>query len=288
MAAKQIGGGIVIFDVNTGGTGGAQNTANGLSGDGSVATPIILGGSPLTQNVILSGTGVSFEIFVDNGAGIQSEFVLSPGANTISAADTTPATALLDLVANSFNSYFSLLFQNDGPGTQRQVIGSKNDLRLTTGKGVGVKDTIDNIGLIGDVLFPRDDDNQYVQFGNLGSQIVGKVNTALQSGLNTNFTIYTVNATKNQLLRINPGLFVTSAGATTSLSYSLSYTDQAGTVRSVTLVSFLPPAATDAPTIPAQVIYALKNTNVVLNVTLNIAGGQYQVYATCEYLGIQN
>src|SRR5882724_1537993 len=73
---------ITFFSINGagGGSGGsAVNTDNGISGDGSVATPVILGGKPLTANTTIELAGNTFDFHDIDVPGNSSDASFSEG-----------------------------------------------------------------------------------------------------------------------------------------------------------------------------------------------------------------
>jgi len=117
--------------------------------------------------------------------------------------------------------------------------------------------------------------------------IAGTINQLLITGAgNHRFTVYTVDTTHDQLLRIDPMVYISSMGATTLVTFTLEYTDQGGVAVVTQLATFT--GINQTVSIPSQTIYAQKNTNVQLNVNLNIAGAQVNLYASCQFVGVQN
>lgn len=272
---------ITISQKRSGGSGATVVTGNGLSGDGSVGSPVILGGT-LTQDTTVDGSNFVLDFLATDGANNSGDISNSNNGPTLTGqSDQNDSATVSAGNTPGLGAWWDLVFNN--LSSRKQAISSKFAPLNTGHLGLQVNDNIDNVGLNGAALFPVNNPDQYAQYGNISAN-VGTVNTALQTATQT-FLLYTVNATHNQLLRVNPAIFLNSLGATTNVSYALSYTDQAGTVRSITLATL---TTLTTPTIPTQTIYAEKNTAVNLTVILNIPGGGYQVYATCEYLGIQN
>lgn len=161
--------------------------------------------------------------------------------------------------------------------------------------GINIIDEISHIGLEKDasvlVATQLANPNAYVTTDCLPGGglpvpgILGNINARLQTALNTTFTVATINATKNQLVRLNAALFLNTLGITTAITLAFIYTDEGGTVRTLTqtVISTLAP-----PQYPPQVFYCQKNTPVQISVALNIAGASYNLYAALEYLNVQN
>lgn len=155
---------ITFFSVNgagfTGGGGGTVNTGNGISGDGSVGTPVILGGL-LDQATIIDLNG--FGLFI-NGTGVSTVFDPSFETSVLngtseSVVQTSAASGLAQLISFDSDLLFSariatqsvpassvkLLFvlTDTGTGFFKSVVLESGVL------GISVNDTIDNIGFVG-------------------------------------------------------------------------------------------------------------------------------------------
>lgn len=128
----------------SGGGGGAINTANGLSGDGSVGSPAILGGSTLTENALitLGGFAVAFgignnSIQVDDtgnsvqllaGDGSNSTLItMNPDSINVNGLSSGSATSLLGL--DSGNNIV-LTFNLDLTGQQLSLGLGNNGLNI--------------------------------------------------------------------------------------------------------------------------------------------------------------
>lgn len=277
--AVVIGRGITLFSVDT--ASGTLNAAdNGLSVSGG--NTVELGGALIKPTSVNVNGQILTWSALNSGTGSQARVLLTDDDLISEYTDDNGNVAFFE-VNNAFAA------ANAGMAVDyTATVGGKQQIYMGTGlpvNGIYVLDTLFNVGLIGSALFANSDPKQYAQYGNIGSNLVGSINDLNQSALNYSKTLYTVNATKNQLLRVNPAYFPSSLGSTTNITYALTYTDRGGNVRTVTLATI---TSLNTPTIPAQVIYAEKNTNVILTVTLNISGAIYDIYATCEYLGVQN
>jgi hypothetical protein len=125
---------------------------------------------------------------------------------------------------------------------------------------------------------------QYLQRSSAASFLSTGVNLRLQN-TSINPTIATVNATKNQLLRVSVGFFMDNI-TSSAVIVELIYTDEASNVQTVVLSGG--GFTTNGPhQIDEQIIYAEKNTSVKLNVLVGVAA-TYNIYASVEYLGIEN
>ena len=246
------GGGIIFFDVNGNSAAGVATLDNGLTLTGTNGQ---LGGV-LIQNTTIDASNFPLSISsssVNGGASV----VASAGGLTLISVDA------------ALNQK-SILFDPLVPGIQ-------------------VGDLVTGVGLVKDfsILAATQlaDPNAYVTTDCLGSSIAGTLNNRLQTALNTTFTLYTVNATHDQLLLINIAFFLNSLGATTNVQVLLNYTDEGSTARSIQLLNY---ASLTTPVISPLTIYAQKNTAVTITVSLNIAGANYNIYANAQYLGVQN
>jgi hypothetical protein len=285
------GGGIIIFDLGIASAGATVITGNGLSGNGSALTPVILGG-PLTESTFLTGGDIFFQIVLTDTP-VQNVATLSmiPGNAELQSAGINGAVEeSATIAANSDIGIASFNLNYDQQSANKvQNIASKKDPTNTATLGIQIIDQVDGIGLIKDAIsiLPAAqlaNPNAYVTTDCLSGQVVGKINVATQTTTQT-FNLYAVNGTFDQLLRIDPAIFLASLGGTTLVTLVLNYTDQAGTVRNVTLASL---ASLTTPTIPSQVIYAERGTIVSLTVTLNVPGAQYYLFAACSYMGVEN
>ena len=267
------GGGIILFSSSAGGGGGTVTGAdNGLSLAGTV---VELGGNPLIQ-VTQIDTG-TFPFILENTVGLgggELAFQNSGFAiNNFYTDGVTNAELLVD--ANTATPEVDLIVGTPG-GTA--------SLFVTSTGGIAITDTISNIGLIGDVLFPVSGPDQYAQYGNIQS-LVGSVNQRLLNTVGiTNYTLYTVPAGKNQLLQINPAVIISSIGAGT-VNADLIYTDEDSNAVTTHLGTYTGLTTVSLPTLT---IYAQKATSVIIRITINIAGPVVNTYASCYYLGVED
>ena len=246
-----IGRGIAVFNAATGAGGTLTGANNGLSLSG---TTVQLGGTLINSPTIATGP---FALKISGNAG-------GPGATNI---------------ATLGGGYYSFLASSNAlPALQTGIYWGVGGT-----VGIEVQDDNSNTGLIATALYPNSDPKQYAQYGNLPG-IVGTVNQRLITGAGTtNYTLYTVNATKNQLLEIDVAVFQNSIAGTVTIN--LIYTDEGSTVRTVQLASI---ATLTTVTIPAQIIYAQKNTNVILQVIQSLAGASINIYGSASYLQVSN
>lgn len=180
----RIGGTSYQLDQQGGGGGGTVNTSNGISGDGSIGTPVILGGTiagsttinSLNQYLLIGDPAFNqATIEIDNTAG--GSLTLSQGSGPLST------------IQLSGDGYLAIQSRNSS-GTIYSTI------RLDPlGVGITIEDT-HNFGLIGAALFTANaDPKQYVQWGYLpGAEITfaSKPSTPFVGQL-VNFSNSTVN-----------------------------------------------------------------------------------------------
>jgi|SRR5579859_16870 len=165
---------IQFFSINgTGGSSGTMivHTNNGISGDGSVATPVVLGGNALTGDTAIDGAGHGFTIITNNGTSTSEVDV---GANSVFAGTTDDATSdAADFTTLNSGGVLSADMELSSGANAKRVHMSRGG----GGSGIVITDTVDNVGLIGNALFAISDPKQYVQSGNLsvhtGSGISG-------------------------------------------------------------------------------------------------------------------
>jgi hypothetical protein len=171
---------IQFFSINgTGGSSGTMivHTNNGISGDGSVATPVVLGGNALTGDTAIDGAGHTLTIITNNGTNTSE---LDVGANSVFTGTTDDASSdAADFTTLNSGGVLSADMELSSGANAKRVHMSRGG----GGSGIVITDTVDNVGLIGNALFAISDPKQYVQSGNLS------VHTA--SGISGNGTVAT-------------------------------------------------------------------------------------------------
>lgn len=184
-------------------------------------------GGDLVKNTTINGAGFSLQFNTSNGGRDQSAITLDSISSTL-------------LYTNLFNGNSSTTYSSNegilGDGTGAiSLLGAYTDssnqiVRTATslGQGIFIKDTIDNIGLNGESLFPINNSNQYAQYGN----IPASVSYTFTSGL----TLTATNARLGGTLLQNTNIDGLSGGVATynttltNLSnFSISAKDSAGT-----------------------------------------------------------
>lgn len=153
-----------INELQAGGGGGTVLTDNGVSGDGTQFNPIVFGGAPLSQstNLVLAGNILNI---TDNFEGdtfflqyVASDFQVS----TSGAAFET----ILNLQGNASTgrgAYFAQLSVVDiGAGHQKAIFIGAN-----ANQGIGIIDSMDNMGLVGAALYTNANNLQFAQYGNI-------------------------------------------------------------------------------------------------------------------------
>lgn len=182
---------IVVGNIYAGLSGGGGptvvNTANGVSGDGSVGNPVSLGGiNPLISDRTVLLSDFILDFFGDDGGGNQLDLalafnafieVMNDAAGNQGSFNASPTQQLLVvqtpgateegtvIAINSGGVIGSALaYVNLGTGANKQIILNNNPA-----SGILVNDSVDNIGLIGQGLYPISGPNQYAQYGNLST-----------------------------------------------------------------------------------------------------------------------
>lgn len=271
--------GITVNPKKSAGGLSSVNTANGVTGTGALATPVKLGGTLTDAFTSITGVNKVFEISDTDGGTITVAFIIAPPSMSIEAFNATDvaqitANGVGGLVGASLYATFTSL---------AQYLATKNDPNNSNVLGIEVGDFVDNVGLNGRALFPFNNPNQYAQYGNLTS-ILGIVNTGLRviSGVFTACVI----GIKSQLIRVNANLFVDTVGTGCIFTVILIYTDSGGTIRNNTLATI----STAVPSIiPPAIVYAKNGTSVSLSVQFGgTADGQYHLFGSAEYVGVQN
>lgn len=153
---------INFFSINGAGSGGGSssvNTANGLSGDGSVGTPVILGGT-INQN-----TDIELPDNLNLHLGFAAQN-LGLHLQRLSTGEMFAAIQGGNLAGDIFGAFY---IDNTGTATMEGSNSAVDrsiqiDPTPITG-GIIVHDT-ENKGLVGDMLFPLSGNpDQYVQAG---------------------------------------------------------------------------------------------------------------------------
>lgn len=255
-------GAINFFSINGAGGGGGGstvNTLNGVTGDGSVATPVELGGKPLAHQTTIDANGNDFhlsqlngdntEVSMDltgaekigfNGIGI----VAGPGQATgyvgvklddpdltglavaeLSALESTNvAKAMVRAYAQNPVVIAEMATYDIGSGYNKYI-----RIRETSGStGIEVLDNIDGIGLIGKVVFSQSDPKQYVQFGNIPGGIVASKNVPGQNATDSLF--YSVGSSYEYVRVSVWALYRTGTG---SVQPSITYVDNNGNTQTI-------------------------------------------------------
>lgn len=254
--------GITFFSVNGAGQQSGVSTvhtSNGISGDGSVGSPVILGG-------LLSGATV----INPNGQFLQiaDEVVGTAGGFQVTIGDSTSATGQGALEVNEASA--SMVYTKN----------STSFKRLTTDPTTGIKviDNIDNLGLLGDADYTAEvlaspGGLAYPQLitiqSLLGTNNIKTLATwdLLAQSTTQNVLTYAVPAGHSVLYRMNYSLGYISGAANAQIS--IQYTDIHGNAISqniaLGLIGLGNIAANGYPT----VFKPSPGTNVIVAVTLS-------------------
>lgn len=293
------GGGIVFFD-NNGAGGAVTSLNNGLTLTAGVGQ---LGG-PLIQNTTVDASTFLLRFESDNGTDsvavsmISGIFGISAGNGTgdLSNFQVSDNAIVFSLGDNASGSAVGIF--GDGGiavGTPQEArfgtfaLGSGNAIKAVINQQLTVIDDIFQTGIVKDPAITKSNQlanqNAYVTTDCLGSSLAGSINQRLQTALNTTFLLYAVPIAADQLLSVNIGFILNNLSPTTNVQVELDYTDETSTAHAVTVINT---SVLLSPQVSPIVIYAQKGTNVNIKVSLNIAGANYNLYATAQYLGIQN
>ena len=273
-------GAINFFSINgTGGGGGGGptvvNTENGIVGDGSLATPVKLGGTMSEfTDIQVPPTG-------------NLRFIATDGANQFAHFEIDPVIIHADCIdiSSGLGARFNIGFVAGDVVAQFSVFNNavqQTGLFITNDNTPVVKDEINNVGLNGDVLFPvTGNPTQYAQYGNVAatfpiSQNVAQVTTATP-------VIYTASLTSNQLIKVNAQAIITTFAAGVILTVSIDYTDTQGNARNVPLgvVNTAVPSA-----FPPVVLGVHDSNTVILSAILSgTPGGVFDLFGNVEVLG---
>lgn len=164
-----IGPGIQIFTgSNGGGGGGTVHTALGLSGDGSIATPVVLGGT-------IPGDGTNVSVVINSPFGTGDSVVRfeddTTGSGWSISSNGVVVEVELSSVAFDFseNSVIRMIGKDVSINSN-----AEKQFRVKPGSGWSIEDDLDSVGLIGSFVgglsrvYPNSGDPaQYVQFGNI-------------------------------------------------------------------------------------------------------------------------
>lgn len=152
-----IGPGIQIFSgANSGAGGGTVNAAiNGVT----LISPTTVGlGSPMTlptQIGVPSGTSISFISF--DGLGNDASWGVH---DLIASQEAETANGDADIITSSVGGVLVATFGVTFGGNFQGFV-------ITDGGTIAVADANNNVGMIGNALYPNSDPNQYAQYGNI-------------------------------------------------------------------------------------------------------------------------
>lgn len=243
---------------STGGTVTGANNGVSLSG-----TLVQLGGSPLINNRVITLAGHNLtisdadsvstfrnSIIFFNVTNGGNDYVLSLGILGITLGDNSFAMSIVNGVMTVTNTANAYGFQKDASITAAAQLANQN---------------------------------AYVTTDCLGgaSQGIAKLNMSGQTG-NQTYLLYTT-ASKAQLLRVNIAVFRVSKVGT--MSIVLNFLDSGGVPQSTTLATIV--AAAAATSLSAEVCYPQALGDVFLIISQSL-GDTFNVFATVDYLGIQN
>ena len=113
--------------------------------------------------------------------------------------------------------------------------------------------------------------------------IVSKLKSPGQTGVSNAYLLYTTPVGEAQLCRVNIAIYRSSMVGT--MTIVLSFVDTGGTPRTVTLATI--GAGSPATGLPAEICFPGVTSNINLTITQSLPDN-FDVYATVEYLGVQN
>lgn len=242
-------------------SGATVNTVNGISGDGSIGTPVKLGGA-LNQATTITTNG-------------QELIIGDPALNlaTIDLDNTGPG--VLHLYAGS--AAFSV-YSQDSAGIQlRSNPGGPNFVAIDVQDvGLTVTDSTNNVGLVGNGLFPINGNSaQYAQYGN----IPGLPSSQSFNGVTSSNTV-TYTPVNNSTLRIN-AVALNHTTASGNLDITCNYTDTQGNPQAFAIQLGITPgtASHAAPSVIRAA--AGQPVNIVFN---NLGGALYDGAGIIETL----
>lgn len=277
-----IGRGIQIFNGTggSGGGGGVVAAANGLSIENRAGVlTVVWGGTVLDEPVTtdLLGFEISFidspsgSIFVTAGDHLgyivtdgfnSSQFTLLPTQNSLFVNDVDGDTAgIFNITGGGVTTAF---FEYINAANLQKTIVVGNGAA-----GISVNDTVDNVGLVGDALFPENGDpSQYAQYGNLNVNPTQKFLVDAVNGTGNIFSINTPETGETQYF-FNFAAFsdTFSAGAVTQIN--LDYTDRVGNPQTIQLVNTI----TGDPESIVYSFIAAPNTSATLSYSVTDTGG---------------
>jgi len=157
--------GNIYAGLNSSGGGGTVNTDNGISGDGSVGTPVILGGKPLNQGTIIQLAGFALDFSDSDGT---NNFQQTNSLGNWSVAQANAGfESIMSVLLSGGNFSAGMAFVNLSSGNLKQVAVNN------TQTGILVTDSIDDVGLLDSDLHPITDPRQYAQYGNIAAGVSG-------------------------------------------------------------------------------------------------------------------
>lgn len=207
--------------------GGAGTVTGAESGTGLVSGKVRLGINPLLQDTSISQGAFLLEFDSAGSDGSVSSFVNFSGGALMVCTDPNGNGA--ELIAQGFNQAEShIAWFQAGTGNTTGIFN--NQLQ---NPGLYVQDVVSNVGLIGQVLFPKNDPNQYLQVGD----IPVKTDFAKTGQtVSTNITTLVAPIGADSMYRISTTLFLLTASGL-GINVNVTWNDPAGNSKTILLVS---------------------------------------------------
>lgn len=208
-------------------TGGLTvvSTDNGISGNGTGGTPVILGGAPLIQNTEIDGTGFNFDVIAGSGNSFSKISLLNTHTIQLLSRKTSSDFASVNVSANGTTSLISFLVNESGGRNKQFTL----DPSLT---GINVVDTYNNVGLIGSTIYPTIAGTQYMQKHATDSIAKAKADSVVSAHPGGSGTVTNVAATGAN------GIGVSGSPITTTGTLALSL----GNITPTTIATTIKPA----------------------------------------------
>lgn len=273
---------INFFSINgTGGGGGGGitvvHTANGISGDGTVGTPVILGGL-LNQATEIDASDFDLDIvqFLSNpDAFVKLKFFNNTILQLIAQHAAGVQAGVTVGGISSPHPFWNMVLLDAGT---TKAITAQNNI-----EGIDITDTIQHIGLNGNELFPLSGNpNQYAQYGNIASK--GGATNSIAANTTIASVIHTAGVGNNELVRVNVSALFTTFGAGAIVDFSIDYTDVLGNARNAVLGTI---NTVDPTSFPAIVLAIHDSNTVILSGILSgTPGAIFNAYANIEVLNV--
>lgn len=245
---------IIFGNSNGGGGGGGStvNTANLISGDGSVGTPVVLGGNAANQNNNLDITGFQFSL---------------NGPNVVAEVSDSGQSILLDCVNIVDDSEATLSLSGGGTASLEAADSAGDPIGMSieaNGAGILIFDQVFNQGIANQFDYSSNTNPlRLVQLNELGGSEVASSKVAGESATQALVT-YAIPTSTTTQYRVTMSLVgVTGIG---TVQASVAWTDTQGNAQTKNIGGSTT-GGVDNGASPLD-IFCLNGTNIVLTATV--------------------